>query len=334
MLVLGIETSCDESAAGIWKDGEILANVVHTQEIHKKWGGVIPELASRNHIRTILPTIREALSCAAISLDSLDGIAVCRGPGLLGSLLIGLCAAKSMAWSLSIPFIGVHHLEGHLFAAQLAGEFVPPFLALIVSGGHSHIYSVSEMGSYHLLGRTRDDAAGEAFDKAAKAMGLPYPGGPSIERAARDGNPNSFNLPRAMQKEGELDMSFSGLKTALLLELDKIPEDKLPEYRDDLAAAYQEAIVDTLLWKLEEAVHQSDVSKIAIVGGVAANKRFREKLEQKEKEDDWRIHLPPIELCTDNGVMIAAAGAFRLARGEVDDWDVTAISRWPLEEIG
>ncbi|RKZ30326.1 tRNA (adenosine(37)-N6)-threonylcarbamoyltransferase complex transferase subunit TsaD [bacterium] len=333
MVVLGIETSCDDSAVGVWCDGGILANVVHTQKIHAKWGGVIPELASRDHILTIIPSIREALNEAEIELDALDAVAVCGGPGLLGSLLVGLCTAKSIAWALDIPFIAVHHLEGHLFAAQIGDYIRPPFLALIVSGGHSHIYSVPEQGKYKLLGRTRDDAAGEAFDKGAKAMGLSYPGGPAVEKAANNGNPTAFDFPRAMQKPGELDMSFSGLKTALLLTLDKIPKENLPAKIPDLSASYQEAIVDALIWKLAEAAKAVSITDIVVVGGVASNKRFREKLTGRAESENWNVRFPPPELCTDNGVMIAAAGAFRLKRGERSGWNTTAVSRWPLGNI-
>jgi len=333
MITLGIETSCDDSAVGIIADGEVLANIIHTQEIHTKWGGVIPELASRDHVRAIIPVIREAMAVSKLSLSDLNGIASCRGPGLLGSLLVGLCAGKSLAWGLGIPFIGVHHLEGHLFAARIGAKIEPPNLALIISGGHSHIYEIPEPGRYVLLGKTRDDAAGEAFDKGAKLIGLPYPGGPSIQNAAIGGNPTRYNFPRAMRKTGELDMSFSGLKTALLLEVEKIPKTELPALSNDLAASYQEAIVDALLWKLNEAVEHTGQRKIAIVGGVSANARLREKLAGAASEKGWSVVLPPLEFCTDNGAMIAAAGEFRLSRGEISPPDVTAVSRWPLETL-
>ncbi len=333
MIVLGIETSCDDSAAGIFRDGKILANVVHTQEIHSKWGGVIPELASRDHVRSILPVIREALEIAGLALSDIDGVAACRGPGLLGSLLVGLCVGKSLAWGRGIPFVGVHHLEGHLFAAQIGEQIEPPFLALIISGGHSHIYLVPEQGVYRLMGKTRDDAAGEAFDKGAKLLGLPYPGGPSIQNAAKKGVPDAYNFPRAMRRKGELDMSFSGVKTALLLEIEKIPENVLPGRIFDLAASYQEAIVDALLWKLDAASKSCGIKRVAIVGGVSANSRFREKLSALADVEGWRVHLPPLGLCTDNGAMIAAAGAFRFSRGEISPKDITAVSRWSLEDI-
>lgn len=333
MKVLGIETSCDDSAVGIIDGGEVLANVVHTQQVHSKWGGVIPELASRDHVRTIIPVIREALDIAGLSLADIEGISACRGPGLLGSLLVGLCVGKSLAYGLGVPFVGVHHLEGHLLAAQIGAHIEPPYLALIVSGGHSHIYEVPEPGKYVLIGKTRDDAAGEAFDKGAKLMNLPYPGGPSVQRASEGGDPSAFDFPRAMQRPGETDMSFSGLKTALLLEVEKQGEDKTRELIADISSSYQEAIVDALLWKLATAADLTGHRKIAVVGGVSANRRFRDKLMETASETGWEIALPPIQFCTDNGIMIAAAGEFRLSRGEIAAPDITAVSRWPLENL-
>lgn len=333
MKVLGIETSCDDSAVGIVSGEKVLASVVHTQQVHAKWGGVIPELASRDHVRTIIPVIREALSIADIEMSDLHGIAACRGPGLLGSLLVGLCVGKSMAYGLEIPFVGVHHLEGHLLAAQIGAHIQPPYLALIVSGGHSHIYEVPEPGLYHLVGKTRDDAAGEAFDKGAKLMGLPYPGGPAIQKVAKKGDPARYDFPRAMQRKGEVDMSFSGLKTALLLEIEKMTDSELKKNRSDLAASYQEAIVDALLWKLSEAIELTGLYRIAVVGGVSANQRFRRKLANEASKRGWDIALPPIEFCTDNGVMIAAAGEFRLTRRQESSPDITAVSRWQLESL-
>ncbi len=334
MLILGIETSCDDSAAGIFCDGEVLSSVVCTQEVHRKWGGVIPELASREHARSIIPVVEEALERAGVGLDDLDGIAACAGPGLLGSLLVGLCVGKAMARVLDIPLAGVHHLEGHFFAAISTTDAEPPLLAIIVSGGHSHIYFVPEFGRYELLGRTRDDAAGEAFDKGAKAIGLPYPGGPSIEKAAVGGDPAAFHFPRAMRKSGELDMSFSGLKTSLLNKLDEFSRDEIHNNIADIAASYQEAIVDALVWKIREAGKGRDFGgRIVAVGGVAANLRFREKLKILCEEMGWKLYIPPTEFCTDNGAMIAAAGAFRIGRDCIAPWDITAVSRWSLEEL-
>lgn len=333
MKVLGIETSCDDSAVGIVSGGDVLSNVVHTQTVHAKWGGVIPELASRDHVRSIIPVIREALESANLTMSELDGVAACRGPGLPGSLLVGLCFGKSFAYGLGIPFVGVHHLEGHLLAAQIGAQIEPPYLALIVSGGHSHIYEIREPCKYTLVGKTRDDAAGEAFDKGAKLLGLPYPGGPSIQQAATEGNPERYDFPRAMQREGEMDMSFSGLKTALLLEVEKQTRAELESNLPDLAASYQEAIVDALLWKLNQAYKQTGLHRIAIVGGVSANSRFREKLHKTADSKGWEIALPPIEFCTDNGVMIATAGEFRLKRGEISPNDITAVGRWQLESL-
>ncbi len=333
MKVLGIETSCDDSAVGIVSGKDVLSNVVHTQTVHAKWGGVIPELASRDHVRSIVPVVREALESANLTMTELEGVAACRGPGLPGSLLVGLCFGKSFAYGLGIPFVGVHHLEGHLLVAQIGAQIEPPYLALIVSGGHSHIYEIREPCKYTLVGKTRDDAAGEAFDKGAKLLGLPYPGGPSIQKVAMDGDPVRYDFPRAMQRRGETDMSFSGLKTALLLEVEKQTRYELESNLPDLAASYQEAIVDALLWKLNQAYEQTGLHRIAIVGGVSANSRFRKKLRKTAGRSGWEIALPPIEFCTDNGVMIATAGEFRLKRGEISSKNITAVSRWQLESL-
>ncbi|MCK5832970.1 tRNA (adenosine(37)-N6)-threonylcarbamoyltransferase complex transferase subunit TsaD [bacterium] len=332
MLIMGIETSCDDSSVGIMSDGALLSSYVYTQKVHQKWGGVIPELASRDHIRTILSAIDTALKQASIGLKDLDCIASCAGPGLLGSLLVGLCTGKSIARVLGIPFVGVHHLEGHFFASLMGSDIKPPLLALIISGGHTHMYFVPELGVYKLLGKTRDDAAGEAFDKGAKAMGLPYPGGPAIEKAAIGGNPDAINLPRAMQITGELDMSFSGLKTALINKLSSNPKNKIN--LADFAASYQEAIVDSLIWKINEAASSFDFGgKIVAVGGVAANSRFRQKLIDMCNRRGWLYSIPDKQFCTDNGAMIAAAGEFRYKRGNVAEWDITAVSRWALEDL-
>ncbi len=331
---MGIETSCDDSSVGIVRDGTVISSVVYTQKVHSKWGGVIPELASRDHVRSIIPTIEEALERAGVKLSELDCIAACAGPGLIGSLLVGLCTGKSIARVLGIPFIGVHHIEGHFFAGLIGSELEPPLIALVISGGHSHIYYVPRLGEYRLLGKTRDDAAGEAFDKGAKAMGLPYPGGPSIERAAQTGDPKAFDFPRAMQLPGELDMSFSGLKTALINTLSRIPKNDLNRLIPDLAASYQEAVVDALIWKLDEAASTRDFGgKIAAVGGVAANTRFRERLRHLCDKRGWLYSIPSKEFCTDNGAMIAKAGEFRYKRGEFAEWNITAVSRWPLESV-
>jgi len=333
MIVLGVETSCDDTSVGIWNDGRCLANIIYTQEIHAKWGGVIPELASRNHIITIIPTIKCALKEAELELDNIDGIAACAGPGLLGSLLVGLCTAKSIAWSKGIPFFGVHHLEGHIFGGLHNSKIETPFIALVVSGGHSHIYLIEELGKYRLLGKTRDDAAGEAFDKGAKAMGLGFPGGPEIDKKARNGDKKAFKFPRAMCRKGELDLSFSGLKTSLLNTLEEISEHELENVIEDLAASYQEAIIDTLTWKVREAVNTSGVNRIVVAGGVSANKRLRDKLGRMAQSSGWQVIFPNNRLSTDNGFMIASAGAFRLKNDKPSPWDITARSRWLLEDL-
>ena len=331
---MGIETSCDDSSVGIVSDGDVIANIVFTQKVHAEWGGVIPELASRDHIRTIIPTIDQAIKLAGITLKDLDSIAVCAGPGLLGSLLVGLCTGKAIARARNIPLVGVHHLEGHLFAGLTGSNIAPPFDALLVSGGHSHIYRVPEFGKYELLGKTRDDAAGEAFDKGAKAMGLPYPGGPSIERTAKGGNPRAFNFPRAMQTAGELDMSFSGLKTSLLNTLNAMTPAEVESRLADLCASYQEAIADALVWKLAEAAKRDDFGgKIVAVGGVVSNSTVREKIKNLCETNGWQYSLPGREYCTDNGAMIALAGEFRHKKGDFASWNITAVSRWPLETL-
>ena len=330
MLVLGIESSCDETSAAVVKDGKMLSNVIASQiKVHSKYGGVVPEIASRKHIEAINPVIEQALSDAGVGLNEIEGIAVTRGPGLIGSLLIGLAMAKALAYALDIPLVGVNHLEGHITAAFLA-EKVPkfPFAALVVSGGHTNIYLVKNYHDFQLIGQTRDDAAGEAFDKAAKLLNLGYPGGVMIDKIAKGGNTQAVAFPRAMKDSS--DFSFSGLKTSLLTMLKKRGRDFSTEELPDIAASYQEAIVDVLIEKTIRAVQDNNIRQVVVCGGVAANGRLREKFADAATKNKIDLFIPPIILCTDNAAMIAAIGEIMLTNGYRDSLDLNAISRWPL----
>jgi len=330
MLVLGIESSCDETAAAVVKTGKMLSNVIASQiKAHSKYGGVVPEIASRKHIEAINPVIEQALSDAGVGLGEIEGIAVTRGPGLIGSLLIGLATAKALAFALNIPLVGVNHLEGHIAASFLA-EKVPefPFAALVVSGGHTNIYLVKNYHDFQLIGQTRDDAAGEAFDKAAKLLNLGYPGGIVIDRIAKGGNPQAVAFPRAMKDS--VDFSFSGLKTSLLTMLKKRGRDFSAEELPDIAASYQEAIVDVLVEKTMRAAQDNDIRQVVVCGGVAANGRLREKFADAASKNKIDLFIPQIILCTDNAAMIAAVGEIMLKSGCRDSLDLNAISRWPL----
>jgi N6-L-threonylcarbamoyladenine synthase len=332
MVILGIETSCDETAASVVKDGkEILSNVVYSQMVHNKYGGVVPELASREHIRTIVPLVKSALDEAKISLEKIEGVAVTYGPGLVGSLLIGLSFAKAFSFSLKIPLIGINHIEGHIFADFLEHpEISPPFVCLVISGGHSNLVYVAQRGNYELLGQTRDDAAGEAFDKVAKVLNLGYPGGPIIDKVSVEGNPHFFKFPRAHLEEESFDFSFSGLKTAVAIYVSKLSEEELGNHRIDIAASFQEAVVDVLVEKGIKACLKKNTQKIALAGGVARNSRLRQRLEIEAVKYNLDVFYPSPILCTDNAAMIAAAGDFHLSRGEKSDLDLNAIPYAPL----
>mgnify|MGYP001006545393 CR=1 FL=1 len=317
-LTLGIETSCDETAAAVIQDGtRILSNIVLSQiDIHRKYGGVVPEIASRKHIEAIFPVINEALAEAGVNLDDIEVIAVTYGPGLVGSLLVGIAAAKSLAFALKKPLVGVNHIEGHIYANFLGREDLhPPFVCLTVSGGHTDLLLIPELGRYEILGRTRDDAAGEAFDKIARVLGLPYPGGPQIEKLARSGDRSAYGFPRGMVEPGNFDFSFSGLKTAALNRLNqaklKGDEINLP----DFAASFQWAIIDVLTAKLMAAAEKYGVKQIVLSGGVAANSAFREHVEACAQAAGMEVWYPPKHLCTDNAAMIASAGYFRYRAG-------------------
>ncbi len=333
MRVLGIETSCDETAAAVVEDGRrALSDVVATQiEIHRRFGGVVPELASRNHVVQVMPVIDQALSSAG-GPGAIDAIAVTSGPGLVGALLVGVQVAKALAQAWEKPLVGVNHLEGHLLAAFL-GETPPgfPFLGLVVSGGHTSLYLARGFGDYRLLGRTRDDAAGEAFDKGAKLLGLPYPGGVAIDQLARGGDRLAVKFPRAVVKGADLDFSFSGLKTALL---HRVQKHGVPEGQGlaDLCASYQEAIVGALVHKAFRAARRFQLPRLVLAGGVAANSRLRAAaVEQAAEYDDLEVIVPPVKLCTDNAAMIAVAGTHALERGLRAGADLNADPAWRLQ---
>lgn len=328
--VLGIETSCDETAAAVVaEDGKILANLLDSQiNLHARYGGVVPELASRRHMECLEMLVKEALTQAEIPASRLRGIAVTNGPGLVGALIVGVNFAKTFAYASRVPLVTVNHLEGHLASAWLADPDCSfPAMVLIASGGHTHLALVTEPGKYEFVGWTIDDAAGEAFDKGAKMLGLPYPGGPAIEQLAGRGYLGAVKFPRPNLHSGDFHFSFSGLKTALLYFLrDRKTRDNVELTQEDIAASYQEAIVEVLCEKLLQAARQFQVETIAVVGGVAANSRLREKLTAIAGESGLQLTLPPRGLCTDNGAMVAAAGLEKLNRNEVAAWDVEVFS--------
>jgi N6-L-threonylcarbamoyladenine synthase len=319
MLVMGIETSCDETAVALVEDGvRVRSNVIGSQvEVHRPFGGVVPEVAARAHLEMMLPTIDRALVEGGATYADVEGVAVTSGPGLVGALLVGVAAAKSIALAQDLPFIGVHHLEGHLCATQIEyGLLEPPLLALIVSGGHTSLVLLDADGGFTTVGATIDDAAGEAFDKVARFIGLPYPGGPEIDRLSRTGDPTAIAFPRALLHDGTFDFSMSGLKTAVIRELRRRDAAGEETLLPDLAASFTEAIVDVLVAKTLAAAQSLDVGRVTLVGGVAANSRLREAMADGCRRTGLELLLPQPILCTDNGAMIAAAGYNRLAAGE------------------
>jgi N6-L-threonylcarbamoyladenine synthase len=322
MLVLGVESSCDDTAAAVLADGrKILANVLSSQDaIHSPYGGVVPELASRQHVKNILPVIDAALKQAGAGIGDLGGIAVTRGPGLVGSLLVGLSAVKAISYRWGVPYVGVNHLEAHLLAIFLHREIKFPYLALLASGGHTLLYVVSDFGDYRYLGGTRDDAAGEAYDKVAKMMGLGYPGGRVIDQISKTGNAKAIKFPRARMKKGAHEFSFSGLKTAVWHYLKQ--REGAPQA--EVAASFQEAVVDMLVAPTLRAAVELDVKRIVLAGGVAANSRLRQKMAEAAEAEGFELHVPPPALCTDNGAMIALAGYHMLQRGLRDDLHLNA----------
>lgn len=326
--MLGIETSCDETAAAVVRGRRICSNVVASQiALHHRFGGVVPELASRRHLETILRVVRQALEEAGVGVDQLDGLAVTQGPGLVGSLLVGLSFAKGMALASGLPLVGVDHLEGHVFAFALEREPRFPFVALLASGGHTALWWVEDLGRWQLLGSTRDDAAGEAFDKVSKLLGLGYPGGPLLERLAREGNPRAIRLPRPLPGE-ELEFSFSGLKTAVAQLLRGHPSAR-ERHRADIAASFQEAVVEVLVQRLVQAVERTGARVAVLCGGVAANRRLRAEASARLEGRGVELVIPSPALCTDNAAMIALVGGWRLARGERSGLDIAAYSRRP-----
>jgi N6-L-threonylcarbamoyladenine synthase len=324
--VLGIETSCDETAAAVVKNGtEILSNIVASQmESHKRFGGVVPEIASRHHVEQITLVIEEAMRKADVSFQQLSAIAVTQGPGLVGALLIGVNAAKALAFAHGLPLVGVHHIAGHIYANQLVTEMKFPLLSLVVSGGHTELVYMEEHGKFQVIGETRDDAAGEAYDKVARALNLPYPGGPHIDRLAQEGKV-TIDLPRAWLEEGSYDFSFSGLKSAVLNTLHNANQRGEIIDPKDMAASFQASVIDVLVTKTVNAAKEYNVRQVLLAGGVAANRGLRAELERKMAElDHIELVIPPLSLCTDNAAMIAAAGTVLFAQGKLADMALNA----------
>lgn len=334
-LILGIESSCDETGVAMYHvERGLLAHALHTQvAMHNEYGGVVPELASRDHIHRMLPLIRLVATEAKCRLQDVNAIAYTQGPGLSGALLVGASTACSLAYSLNIPAIGIHHLEGHLLSPLLSdAELKFPFIALLVSGGHTQLMRVDGVGKYTLLGETLDDAAGEAFDKSAKLIGLSYPGGPELAKLANQGRPSHFHLPRPMQHSGNLDFSFSGLKTAVLTLTRKHTLDE--QTRADIAYAAQEAIVDVLVTKSVAALKQTGLNQLVIAGGVSANRLLRARIKEAASKSGFRVFYPELEFCTDNGAMIAFAAALRLRQQEAKrDYRFNVKPRWDLQQL-
>lgn len=333
--ILALESSCDETACAILENGRaLLSSVVASQmDIHTRFGGVFPEVASRQHVLSVVPVVEQALSQAHLSLSEVDAIAVTRGPGLAGSLVVGLNAAKGLALGLGLPLVGVNHLEGHIYSSWVynAGEVTPPepqfpLMALLVSGGHTELNLMTDHLTYRRLGATLDDAAGEAFDKVARLLSLPYPGGPSVQKAAENGDPNRFHFPRAWM-ENSWNFSFSGLKTAVLYEVNNLKNRSGSLPVDDLAASFQTAVVDVLFKKTIDAAREFGAKEILVAGGVSANRALRQTFQS---QTEFKVHIPPLSLCTDNAAMIGSAGYFRYALGHTSGMDMDVQPTWPL----
>ena len=334
MRVLGIETSCDETGVAVY-DGDrgLLSHALYSQaEIHAEYGGVVPEIASRDHVRKLIPLLDECLEQAGCERRDIDGVAYTAGPGLIGALLVGAATGRAIAAALDVPAVAVHHMEGHLLAPLLEAEPpVFPFVALLVSGGHSMLVEVREIGVYHVLGETLDDAAGEAFDKTAKLLGLGYPGGPAVAREAAGGDPDRFGFPRPMTDRPGLEFSFSGLKTHTRNLWHRHRDED--NARADIAAGFQQAVVDTMVIKCRRAMQQTRCGQLVIAGGVGANLQLRDALERAGRKHGWSVSYPRIEFCTDNGAMIAYAGYHRLQAGAMEPLIIRARPRWPLSEL-
>ena len=334
MYVLGIETSCDETGVALFHSEQgLLAHQLHSQiDTHLDYGGVVPELASRDHVKKLLPLIAQTLADAGVSKRQLQGVAYTAGPGLIGALLVGAAVARSLAWTLGIPAIAVHHMEGHLLAPLLEPDPPDfPFVALLVSGGHTQLVRVEDVGRYEILGESLDDAAGEAFDKTAKMLGLGYPGGPEIARMAESGRVDRFAFPRPMTDRPGLDFSFSGLKTHTLTTMAATAGTS--QDQADISAAFQEAVVETLAIKSRRALEATRLSRLVVAGGVSANRRMREKLGEMARAKSYRVYFPRLEFCGDNGAMIAYAGCRRLLAGQQDPPEFQARPRWPIDEL-
>ncbi|MBQ3124110.1 MAG: tRNA (adenosine(37)-N6)-threonylcarbamoyltransferase complex transferase subunit TsaD [Clostridia bacterium] len=334
VLILGIESSCDETAAAVVKNGrEVLSNVINSQiDIHKRYGGVVPEIASRCHIEAVNTVIDEALEKAGVTFSDIDAIAVTYGPGLVGALLVGVSAAKALSYALKKPLVNVHHIKGHICSNYVAHhDLKPPFVCLVASGGHSHIVYAKDFLEYEILGMTRDDAAGEAFDKIARVLGLGYPGGPKIDALAKEGNPHAVEFPRVKMAEDSLDFSFSGVKTAVINHIHKLDQKGEGYNKADIAASFQEAVCDALVSHTIEAANRKNLKTIVIAGGVASNSALREKMTTEAQKRGIDVLYPPPVLCTDNAVMIASAGYYEYISGVRADMRLNAVASLPLE---
>lgn len=328
IFILGIETSCDETSAAVIKNGrQIMSNVISSQvDLHKKYGGVVPEIASRKHVELIMPVINQSLEEAGMDINEIDAVGVTYGPGLVGALLVGISAAKAIAFAINKPLIGVHHIKGHISANYLQhNELEPPFVCLVASGGHSHIVLVKDYDKYEILGQTRDDAAGEAFDKIARAIGLGYPGGPLIDNAAKKGNSDAIHFPRVYFNDGSLDFSFSGLKTAVLNYLNSLEQKGEPIPVEDISASFQKAVVEVLVNNTVKAAKACGIKNIALAGGVAANSALRAELKKASESNGFKLFYPNPVLCTDNAAMIGCAAYYEFIKGNVADMNLNAI---------
>ena len=335
ILILAVESSCDETAAAVVRNGrDVRSNVISSQiELHKLYGGVVPEIASRKHIEKINQVIEEALAQAEVTLDDIDAIGVTYGPGLVGALLVGVAEAKAIAYAKGLPLVGVHHIEGHISANYIEHpELEPPFLCLVVSGGHTHLVCVRDYGKYEILGRTRDDAAGEAFDKVARAIGLGYPGGPKIDRLSREGNPDAIFFPRAHIEDAPCDFSFSGVKSAVLNYINGCQMKGETYSQADVAASFQKAVTDVLTEHSMQAVRETGLKKFAIAGGVASNSSLRASLEEACRKEGVRFYYPSPIFCTDNAAMIGAAAYYEYLAGTRLGWDLNAVPNLKLGE--
>ncbi|MCP4143759.1 MAG: tRNA (adenosine(37)-N6)-threonylcarbamoyltransferase complex transferase subunit TsaD [bacterium] len=332
MKVIGIETSCDDTSVALFDTEQgVIQNLVSSQvELHNNFGGVVPELASRAHLVNLMPLIDELMNRSETSLDDIDGVAVTAGPGLIGALLVGLSTAKAICWARDIPMIGVHHIEGHILANELTEPMQFPAMVLVVSGGHSEVIFMPEIGVYERLGGTLDDAAGEAFDKSAKLIGLPYPGGPIIDKLANDGTPGAFQFPRPLQKDPRIVFSFSGLKTAVRVAVDKLERPISDQQKADICYELREAIADSLTQRLFQAAHEHNVKAVYLAGGVSANSKLRSKTAEMAQQYGYHFLPPKMAYCTDNAAMIACAGAARLDAGHTDNLDLDSFARRPI----